>query len=389
MSPRGLYLHVPFCTRRCDYCDFYVVVGRGDAIDRYVDRLAASVREGGGAPGGGRLPADTIYIGGGSPSLLDGGQVTRLIDACRDSFDLVQDAEVTLEANPEGIDARALDGWLAAGVNRLSIGIQSLRDPTLRARGRLHTGDEALDSVGGARAAGFENISVDLIAGLPGDDDGKEGLPGAIARGVREVLDRGPDHLSLYLLETDKESPLMEAARSGRLSLPEDDEVASAFEAARAIILHAGWEHYEISSFCRPGMRSRHNVKYWTGDPVLGFGPSAHSSGRGLLSSVARDLDAFLDGAAGVASHELPDGDGAAREALVLNLRLLEGVDVAAFDARWGSSLRSRLPLDLEELDGAGLFEWEGDVLRLTVEGVLLGNEVFSRIAGGSPRAPS
>lgn len=391
MSLLGLYLHVPFCTRRCDYCDFYVVVGRERMVQPFVARLSREIRGAGDAPGAPPGPADTVYLGGGTPSLLTGVQVRSLVDACRDTFGLARGAEITLEANPEGIGREALDGWLEAGVNRLSVGIQSTDDRVLKARGRLHSGREALESVRLARRAGFANISADLIAGLP---PGSPGEPGAtdtireVTAGIRAVMETAPDHLSLYLLETDKETPLMAAARQGRLRLPSDDEAADAFIAARELLLRGGFQHYEISSFCRPGMRSRHNVKYWRSEPVLGFGPSAHSSLGGRLTSRPRDLDAFLSGSGASEDHTLPGAGEASREALVLNLRLLEGVDLGSFDARHGTAFRRELPPRLEELEEAGWIAWEGGILRLTPSGVLMANELFARIAHLPEDAP-
>lgn len=456
MTPLGLYLHVPFCTRRCDYCDFYVVVGRDSEHGRFVARMAeeiASVAE--------RLDlseraADTIYLGGGTPSLLGPDEIRRLIEACRSAFDLRPGAEVTLEANPEGIDARRLAGWLEAGVNRLSIGVQILSDEGLRRRGRLHTAAGALAAIEGARRAGFANVSADLIAGLPDEIDptsqpaartsdpprragsasardpaggtraggtagtagttrgsfppaAPSGFPERFVAGVREVLERRPDHLSVYLFETDKDTPLMRAVMDGRERLPDDDDVAEAYRLTLLAAGESGYERYEIASFCLPGRRSRHNVKYWTGEPYLGFGPSAHSFFRGRRFASPRDLDAWLRGEetprssaggrpvmpaadpaaagsfmlpAGASDYTLEDAERAAREALVLNLRLAEGVDLDRFDDRWGTNARAWVERDLADAVEAGLVTIDGSVLALTApKGVLLANEVFSRLS--------
>ncbi len=378
MTCAGIYVHVPFCTRRCDYCDFYVVVGRGADAERYVGRIVEEIRAAGDGPGS-RVLVDSLYLGGGTPSLLAADQVGRILAACRGAFDVDPGAEVTLEANPEGIDRARLEGWLEAGVNRLSIGLQTIRDATLRARGRLHTGAEGLDAVDAAHGAGFANVSVDLIAGLP-PGEAWSSMEVEVIESVRAVTERRPEHVSLYLLETDKEAPLMAAVRDGRIRLPEDDEAAEAYEESCRILEASGYEHYEISSFCLPGMRSIHNLKYWTGAPFLGFGPSAFSALGGRLWSGARDLDAFLEGRVRVEYQTPSSADSAAREALILNLRLLEGVDLDAFDRGRGTEFARSIPSEVGDLVEAGLIEIEGATMRLTRCGLLLANEVFARL---------
>jgi oxygen-independent coproporphyrinogen-3 oxidase len=383
MSLLGLYVHVPFCSRRCDYCDFYVVVGRESERERFARRMADSI-----AQVSARLPeedreADTIYLGGGTPSLLDAGHVRLILDACRRAFRIHPAAEVTLEANPEGIDAEILARWLDAGVNRLSVGVQAIQDMTLRQRGRLHTGEEALEAIELARAAGFRNVNADLVAGLPAGQ-GPGSAPDVVSEvtgSVGAVLARRPDHLSLYLLETDKRTPLMRAVEEGRERLPSGDRVAEAFEAARGILEGAGYEHYEISNFCLPGRRSRHNLKYWTGTPYLGFGPAAFSSYAGRFFSTPGDLDGFLHESGREEDHTLSGREASAREALILNLRLLEGVDLEAFDRRWGTALGDRVPAEVADLAEAGLVVLDGTRLKLSRSGVLLANELFERLS--------
>jgi len=389
MKSLGLYLHVPFCSRRCDYCDFYVVVGREAERTRFTAGLAEEIRLTASLLSSAERRADSVYVGGGTPSLLAVEEIGCLIEACRASFEISLDAEITLEANPEGIEAERLAGWLRAGINRLSVGIQTLDDSALLRRGRLHTGEGALRSLRLARAAGFINLSADLIAGLPGEA-GKDGAGFAarLTRDARRLLDEGPDHVSLYLLETDKETPLMEAVRAGRVELPPDDEVAEAYQAIVELAASRGYERYEISSFALPGKRSRHNLKYWTGDPYLGFGPAAHSLIHGRRFSAPRDLDAWLEAAPraraclteGRDEYTLPGQEARAREALVLNLRLAGGVRLEEFDRVWGTRAAAWVERDLRDAVAAGLVEFDGAKLRITERGVLLANEVFSRL---------
>lgn len=386
MRPLGLYLHVPFCTRRCDYCDFYVVVGREGDAPRFAASMAREIARTASLLAPGEARADSVYLGGGTPSILDPSRIRDLLDACRSSFALEAGAEITLEANPEGIDAARLGGWMEAGVNRLSVGVQTLDDEALRRRGRLHTGEQALGALRAARSAGFVNVGADLIAGLPGGEAGA--YPARFREEVRRVLDAEPDHLSVYMLETDKETPLMEAVGAGRVALPSDDEVADAYLAAVEIAASRGYERYEISSFAKPGKRSRHNLKYWTGDPYLGFGPAAHSFYAGRRFASARDLDAFLAAAdrarAAIGDlredYTLPGPEARAREALVLNLRLTEGVRLEEFDARWGTRAAAWVESDLPDTIEAGLVTFDGSTLRLTEKGIVLANEVFSRL---------
>jgi oxygen-independent coproporphyrinogen-3 oxidase len=398
MNPLGLYLHIPFCSRRCDYCDFFVVLGMEDQFQLYVDKLSEDVRAAGAGLAARQLDADTLYIGGGTPSRLQPGQVSQLVKSCRDAFGLGSEAEITLEANPEGIDGKTLEGWLEAGINRLSVGIQSLNDTGLRNRGRLHTGDEALRALGEARAAGFVNINADLIAGLPRarNRQGFNGFAGEILEDLGRVIGLQPDHVSLYLLETDKDVPLMKAAREGRETLPSDDEIADAYESALDLMAGAGYEQYEISSFARGRRKSRHNLKYWRSEPVLGFGPSAHSFFDNRRSSVPRNLDAYMaepsaepapnsgpyefDGGENRLDHTLGSRIQQVREALTLQLRLIEGVDLDAFDARWKAGTAGWLESDIQEVREAGLVEASQGRLKLTRAGLLLANEVFQRI---------
>jgi oxygen-independent coproporphyrinogen-3 oxidase len=390
LSLLGLYIHVPFCARRCDYCDFYVVVGREEETRRFTSVTSDRIRATGRLLARDELQVDSIYMGGGTPSRLAASQLEELLVACREGFQVARDAEITLEANPEGIEPAALRAWKAAGINRLSIGVQDLDDEVLRRRGRAYTGARAKESIRLAREEGFDNLNVDLIAGLPGGGEPVSREPHArrLAGVLQGVLEEIPQHLSIYLLETDKQTPLMHAVREGAVALPSPDEVAEAFLAAAEMARDAGYEHYEISNFCLPGKRSRHNLKYWTGEPYLGFGASAHSFFGDRRYATARDLDAYLgqsagaefgDGGSGL-DYTLEDREAAAREALILNLRLLEGVDLDRFDRRWRADSRRWVEEDLGEALEAGLLELRKEHLRLTERGILLANEVFSRI---------
>lgn len=376
-APLGIYVHVPFCSVRCTYCDFPTVAGRDGAIDPYLDALAREIET--LQPG---LPreADTVFLGGGTPSRLSPAQVERVLGAVRARFRVADGAEITLEGNPESLTDARLAGYLAAGVTRISVGVQSLDDAVLRRVGRAHGAREAERAVRAARATGFRDVSADLIAGLPGEDP--ERWPETVAR----VAGLGPDHVSVYLLETDKDTPLGRATRSGRAEVAGDDAQAALYERSVAVLEGAGFEAYEISNFARAGRRSRHNLKYWTDVAYAGFGLGAHGYHAGTRRANRRDLDGYL---AAVGAGEDPvawsEGYDAGRrleEALFLGLRVTEGVDLGALAARYGIDPRARFREAWQRAAQARLTVHEGSRVRLTREGRVRSNELFCELVG-------
>ncbi|HEX8722280.1 MAG TPA: radical SAM family heme chaperone HemW [Pyrinomonadaceae bacterium] len=376
MEPAGIYIHVPFCRSRCSYCDFATGAYEEALAGRYVQALAREVEA---FAHDGALPeVDTVYFGGGTPSLLTPAQVARVLEAVRRRFRVDARAEVTLEINPGTVTPARLAELRGAGVNRASFGAQSFDDRELKRLGRTHTADDTRRTLERLRAAGFDNVSFDLIAGLPAQ------TLAAWERNLAEALALAPEHLSLYLLEVHEGTPLAGQIREGRYEQPDADLAAEMYRLTVARAAAAGYEQYEISNFCRPGRESRHNMKYWTGAPYFGFGCSAHSfDGRGVRWSNERDARRYVSlieeqGAAVVAREELDEREAGA-EALFLGLRLLgRGVDLAAHRARYHSDVRADYAADLARFGEAGLVELDGDVLRLTPDGALLSNEVFS-----------
>jgi len=370
----GVYVHVPYCTVRCSYCDFYLVAGPGRDPGAYVDALCNEISAV-EAPLLGRL-ADAVHFGGGTPSLLQPAQVGRVLDRIRAVFAIPSGAEIALEANPEDVDAARLRGWIAAGVNRLSVGVQSIEDDLLRMMRRPHTAIEAMDAIAAARRAGVSSLGADLILGLPGQTRART------LNGIAQVVDLGVDHVSLYLLEVHSRTRLGREVALGR-RLPMDEETASAlYEEAADLLECRGFEHYEISNFARPGHRSRHNSKYWTDQDYLGFGPSAHSYVSGRRWSNAPRLDDYL-ARGGVGTRRIeddPSRSARAAEALVAGLRLTEGVVLALLRGRYGADFSSPPPEAVADLVGAGLLEGDHEHLRLTRRGRLLSNEVFERL---------
>src|SRR2546421_483892 len=374
MSRAGVYIHIPFCRARCSYCDFATGTYEGALAERYVRAVAREAE----AFDLSCADVDTIYFGGGTPSLLAPAQVSHLLDAVRRRFRVSADAEVTMEMNPGTVTPEALRAFRAAGVNRASFGAQTFDERELKRLGRTHTADDTRRTLALLREADFTNISFDLIAGLP------EQTLEAWGRNLSEALALRPEHLSLYLLEVHEGTPLADQIRRGFWRAPDPDLAAEMYRLMVERTRGAGYEQYEISNFCLTGRESRHNLKYWTGAPYFGFGCSAHSfDGENLRWSNERDTLAYVKlieekGSAVAARDELGERDRSA-EALFLGLRLLRrGVNLSEHRARFRRDVRADYAEDLARFDEAGLIEIEGDVLRLTPAGALLSNEVFS-----------
>jgi len=370
----GLYVHIPFCETKCTYCHFAIDPRRPDDArqERYVQALLTEVHNSAGV---GSRSADTLYFGGGTPSLLSADRLARLIDALRPRFALVPDAEVTLEVNPRDLD---LDGYRrlrAIGVGRLSLGVQSIDDEVLREMRRVHSGADAREAVRLSRHAGFGNVSVDLILGWPGETRERW------MRNLEAVRSMGPDHVSLYVLEIEGKTVLGHKSRTGSLVLPDDDLVADLYHLTVDFLGDLGLERYEISNFARPGFESRHNGKYWDDSPFLGFGQSAHSYGGGRrwwnADTYGGYCRAIEDRGTAVVGERVATLRERAGEALFTGLRRRQGVDLAAFHARYGVDPLADYGSPLEDVLDAGLLEVDGGRLRLTEQGLLLSNEVF------------
>ena len=381
-APAGIYVHIPFCAAICNYCNFNRGLHEDGLRRRYVDALIQDIRSAADES----IAADTIFFGGGTPSLLEPTEVARIIDACRDSFDMASDSEITLEANPESATGEALEGFRAAGVNRLSFGVQSFRDEELRRLGRLHSSQTARTAVARARAAGFDNLSLDLMMWLPGQS------PEDWLASVDALIEVQPDHASLYLLEIYPNAPLRdEMARAG-LSPAPDDDAAEMYILGLERLDGAGYEQYEISNVSRPrSRRSRHNLKYWQEGEWLGFGCGAHATFRGerwrTVSSTADYIDRVAAGADVRLDRRTLGAEERLEEALFMGLRLTDGVEVPAVSRDHGIDIWSRYGPDLIPYVSAGLLLHEpGRRLALTRRGMLLANDVMTVFIGGPVR---
>jgi oxygen-independent coproporphyrinogen-3 oxidase len=367
----GLYIHVPFCAAICNYCNFNRGLFDADVKSRYVAALLAEVRRAGDGSS-----ADTIFFGGGTPSLLEPGEIAAILDACRRSFAVSRDAEVTLEANPETVTPERLAAFRQAGITRLSFGVQSFRDEELQRLSRLHSAARAREAFRMARGAGFDNISLDLMMWLP-----QQSVSDWLAS-VDALIDLGPEHASLYLLEIYPNAPLRDAMARSQWSVAPDDDAAEMYLEAMGRLDSAGYSQYEISNVARPGRESRHNLKYWMDGAWLGFGPGAHSTRAGArwrnVSATQEYISAVESGGQLAAERRILSRQDALEEALFTRLRLAAGIDVELVKSQYDVDVWREFGDELQPFVEAGLLIYDGGALRLTRAGMLLAHEVMT-----------
>jgi putative oxygen-independent coproporphyrinogen III oxidase len=384
MTQAGIYLHVPFCRSRCSYCDFATGMFEGALAERYVAALISEIANWRQV----KTPSqvDTIYFGGGTPSLLTATQIARILTGVRSHFEVVDGCEVTLEINPGdgGTTAAArqqnFSELRGLGVNRASFGAQTFDDRDLKQLGRTHDAGDISTTFQQLRDAGFENINFDLIAGLPGQ------RLADWERNLDRALRLSPEHLSLYLLDVHEGTPLADQIARGVRPKPDEDLAAEMYATMIKQLRAAGYEHYEISNFCLPGFESRHNTKYWVGAPYYGFGNSAHSyDGHRRRWANERDTMKYIGmiekGESPIFERTQLDEAGARSESIFLGLRLMRGIDLKSYQARFGTDLRNEYDGELLRLIDAELIEIADDVLKLTSRGAVLSNEVFAALA--------
>jgi oxygen-independent coproporphyrinogen III oxidase len=376
----GIYLHIPFCSSICSYCNFNRGLFDGPLKERYVTALAGEIQ----AAGDG-TPADTIFFGGGTPSLLEPAEIGGLIQTCRETYAVAADAEITLETNPETATPERLAAFRAAGVNRISFGVQSFDNGQLERLGRIHSADRAAAAVREARAAGFTNLSFDLMFWLPGQSRA------SWLDTVDRAIDLGPDHLSLYLLELYPNAPLKEAMARVSVAGPadaaawaqaSDDEAAEMYLAALERLDAAGLVQYEISNVARPGFWSRHNVKYWQGGQWRGFGCGAHSTAGGArwknVASTVEYVEAVTSGREIARDWRALPHNEQVEDALFTGLRLTAGIITRNFLARYGVDPWARYGEALAPYV-QGEWMWKtSDAFGLTRSGMLVANEILA-----------
>jgi oxygen-independent coproporphyrinogen-3 oxidase len=374
----GLYLHLPFCARKCTYCDFYSLPlgdfpNLGKTITRFFQALEKELAA---------LPPDfapdTIYIGGGTPTALSAAQLDELLALVRRRVHCDAVREWTVEANPGTLDAAKADALRCAGVNRVSLGVQSLNDDALKRIGRIHTAAEARTAFDVLRAAGFDNVSVDLMYALPGETAAQ------VLADLRGLLAWRPEHLSTYALAIEPGTPLAAQRARGEIAEVPDEEQAEQYHAIRRELLAAGFEHYELSNFARPGRACRHNLNYWRGGEYHAGGPAAHAHSAGRRSANIEDLEAYCRRLEQNSSprefEEQLAPEAKARETLIIGLRLLAGVDRAAFRQQTGFDALALGGAALEQLIAQGLLEVSAENLRLTERALFISNRVFAEL---------
>jgi oxygen-independent coproporphyrinogen-3 oxidase len=396
-QPFALYTHIPFCTAKCSYCDFNSYAGQDSLFVPYARAVAAEAALWSSHVADRRV--ETVFFGGGTPSLLPLPQMRTIVEALKQHFVLTADAEISLEANPGTVDAAHLEGLRQIGFNRISFGVQSFHDDELLSLDRIHASSEVDDAYSWARAAGFENVNLDLIYGLAGQD------MAGWQENLEKALSLGPDHLSLYALTLEEGTPLTRDVGRGRTEGPDLDLQADMFEWSRERMAKAGYHQYEVSNWARDGRECRHNLIYWRNGDWLGLGAGAHShlfdwrfadasSPSRYINLVGETAAAPaiavsaepgpLDAMRQVTLREAPDREREMSETVMLALRLREGLDLAAYEARYGVSLQQAFAAPLEETLSLGLTELTPDNrLRLRDEAVMLGDEAFMRFLPG------
>jgi oxygen-independent coproporphyrinogen-3 oxidase len=383
MPSLGVYIQVPFCQTKCTYCNFHTGVVSPGRFAPYIEAVSREIREhtqryaaaGITSAEPINMPVDTLYIGGGTPSLLEPELLNHLVTTLRDTFSCSFE-EVTLEADPENIESQKAASWLAAGFNRISMGTQSFVDDELKAAGRMHRRADIYRAVTTLREAGIRNISFDLIAGLP------KQAHASWRQSLDELIALSPEHVSIYMMEIDECSRLgLEVLQSGsRYSareLPTEESTAEFYELGQSLLKDAGYEQYEISNWAKPGLASKHNLKYWRREPYLGFGAGAHSfSGSqrwANLHDAAAYVDAIYAGKSPVVSAETVTQGSAFEEELFLGLRQLSGIDLARIERQYGVDLQHKAA----PLVAAGLMNRESETLRLAPGKLSISNEVI------------
>lgn len=370
----GVYVHIPFCANKCGYCDFHSIVAGSSVVDDYLEALCGEISHWADKLSG--KPCSTLYIGGGTPTILSSKQLQRLLSGLTAAFSFESDFEFTVEANPGTLTPAKLEVMAEAGVNRISLGAQTFDDKLLKEIGRTHTVEDIYRSVELIRDYGISNINLDLIEGLPGQtfEQWETALKAAVA--LR------PTHLSCYSLILEEGTPFYREFEQGTLLLPSDDEAANMFEFTQTYLPQVGFRHYEISNYAQPGKEAQHNLIYWHNQYYLGLGSGAHGYYNkeriSNISDVAAYTRNWLAGVSATAACVPIDLDAAMDETMMLGLRLIDGVNEKQFFDRFNVSIQDVYPQAIAELMERGLLERQNGFLRLTKRGISLGNLVFS-----------
>ena len=358
----GIYIHIPFCAKKCPYCDFYSLSFNRELAERYVSAVEAAIssykKE--------KISIDTIYFGGGTPNLIGADKIKRIIDCIRENFAVCDNTEITLEANPESFSKQDISAFALAGVNRLSMGLQSANEGELKLLGRRHTLSQVTECIRCARECGIQNISLDLMLGIEGQ------TLESLKKSIEFCSLSGASHVSSYLLKIEPETPYFKMQST--LSLPDDDFCAELYSFAVNELADHGFEQYEISNFAKNGAQSRHNLKYWQCEEYIGIGAAAHGFFRGERYFYPRDINAFIENP----TKTIPDGTSGIEEEFMLGLRLSDGVDLSELCKKYGTCVNDKLTNKIDLFCKAGLMQKSGERIRITARGFLVSNSIIS-----------
>lgn len=359
----GIYIHIPFCSKKCPYCDFYSVCFDDNLAEKYTDALIFAIKS--YKPQS--LSADTLYFGGGTPNLLGEERIARIISAVKDSFLLCENAEITMEANPETFCEQDVSAFSKAGINRLSFGLQSANKNELVCLGRTHTPEQVLACIELANKSGINNVSLDLMLGIEGQSKN------SLKNSIEFCKNAGASHVSAYLLKLEPGTPFYK--KQELLNLPDEDESAEIYEFACDELKKAGYEQYEISNFAKNDLISRHNTKYWLCEEYLGFGASAHGFFKGERYFYERSIESFIENPLKTVS----DGKGGSlEEAFMLGLRLSQGIDISQFEKKYSFIFPSEFYNEVDKFCKAGLMERKESRVLITQKGFLVSNSIIA-----------
>ena len=369
--PNALYIHIPFCTKKCWYCDFYSILAPPPLRVNYVDALCKEISL--------RRQSlsilESIYIGGGTPTTLSSGAISQILAAVKERVLISPHAEISIEANPGTMTQDKADSLFSLGINRVSLGIQSLIDSELKLLGRSHDADDAVRAAEIIRKAGFTNVSVDLIYGIPGQG------PEEWQDTVRKAIELCPDHISTYELTLEEKTPLYKASKEGQITLPDEQSIAEMYFKGIDILADHGYVHYEISNFAKPGFQCGHNLNYWDRGEYIGIGAGAHSFINGTRTAQVKDVVHYIDsierGNLPITERVAIQGDDEFNEMVFLGLRKTAGIDLRKIPEGRKASVYKAVSM----LSAHGLVEMQNDHLRLTRKGLLLSNEVIVQVS--------
>ncbi|MDK2992208.1 MAG: hypothetical protein PWP48_1441 [Clostridiales bacterium] len=369
----GLYIHIPFCAKKCLYCDFTSYAGVLDKQYVYKDAIIKEMGMRANIIGDKRI--STLFIGGGTPSIVDTAVICEIIDGAYKNFHVDQEVEMTIEVNPGTVNIKKLTDYKSIGINRLSVGLQARQDELLKAIGRIHTSAEFVNSYNEARGVGFDNINVDLIFGLP------QQTIGQWMRTLQAVASLGPEHISCYDLQIEEGTPMHKMVADGDIKPLDENADRLMYKTATALLRSEGYERYEVSNFAKPGFRCRHNLNYWHNGPYVGLGCAAHSHLDHIrwanVSGLQAYIDTILDDNIPIAFEEYIDRDTEMFETMMLGLRTSEGVDKKLFEERFGIQLYQRYGHVIDKLSAMGLMRNDGSAIKVSDKGVDVLNSVL------------